>query len=177
MTYRDRIEDEYFEWLYELACGDRFAKKNSFRKLLMQLHSTEFTYIIARDGNRAEDGTDLRYRFADRRDILDVFDNRPCSVLEMLMALSIRCETIMDDPLKGDRTSQWFWNMITNLGLGSMLDSRYDEQYVEEVIERFLDRRYEADGRGGLFTIRPCDYDLRDVEIWVQMCWYLDTIT
>lgn len=82
----------------------------------------------------------------------------------------------MDDPDVGDRTGQWFWGMIKNLGLGSMTDARFDEEYVESVIERFLNREYEPDGRGGLFRIRNCTEDLRNVEIWYQMCWYLDTI-
>jgi hypothetical protein len=96
----------------------------------------------------------------------------------MIIALAIRCEeTYMDDASIGDRTGQWFWGMIRNLGLGSMVDSRFDKLYVEEVVRRFLDREYEADGTGGLFTIKNCDADLRDVEIWYQLCWYLDTIT
>ena len=50
-------------------------------------------------------------------------------------------------------------------------------ELVEDVIERFLDREYGPDGKGGLFTVRHCEYDLRDVEIWYQLCWYLDSIT
>lgn len=82
----------------------------------------------------------------------------------------------MDDPGIGDRTGQWFWGMITNLGLGGLNDDRYDPDYVDDVLDRFLDRDYDPDGRGGLFTIRHCDADLRDVQIWTQMLWYLDTI-
>lgn len=177
MTYKERIQDDYFEWLFRMAVRKRYPKDLSFRKLLMHLHRTEFTYTIQRDGNRAEDGMDLRYRFADVEDIGSYLDG-PCSVLEMMLALAIRCEEqIMDDATIGDRTGQWFWGMITNLGLGSMLDSRYDEQYVEDTIQRFLNRDYEPNGKGGLFVIRNCDYDLRDVEIWYQLCWYLDSIT
>mgnify|MGYP003235589453 FL=1 len=96
----------------------------------------------------------------------------------MILALAIRCEeTIMDDPSIGDRTQQWFWGMITNLGLGSMTDSRFDRDAANDILERFLDREYEPDGKGGLFTVRNCDSDLRDVEIWYQMCWYLNHIT
>lgn len=172
------IKDEYFEWLVDLVCGDRHIENATFRKLLMYLHVIEFVYSIPNDSNRAEDGIDLRYRFG--CDFLD--DPRHdlggnCTVLEMMIALSIRCEeTIMDDPEYGDRTSQWFWKMIVNLGLGSMLDSRFDRDYVDEVIDRFLKREYESDGRGGLFTVRNCNNDLRDVEIWVQMLWFLDNI-
>ena len=83
----------------------------------------------------------------------------------------------MDDPDLGDRTSQWFWRMIVSLGLGSMVDERFDISMVHDVVERFLNREYEPNGKGGLFTIRHCEYDLRDVEIWYQLCWYLDSIT
>ena len=183
---RDEIRNEYFEWLYNYVCDGKFSKRNSFRKLLMKLHSVEFTYIIPRDVNRADHGANMRYRFVISHgheyediydDIMDALDG-PCSVLEMIIALAIRCEeTIMDDPNVGDRTGQWFWGMITNLGLGSMTDERFDRDYVERVIDIFLNREYEPDGKGGLFTIRHCDQDLRDVEIWHQLCWYLDSIT
>ena len=109
-------------------------------------------------------------------DILDCLDG-PCSILEMMVALAIRCEEgIMDDPDIGDRTGQWFWGMVTNLGLGSMSDENFDRKYVDEVIERFLNRKYDPDGRGGLFRVRNCKYDLREVEIFHQLCWYLDNI-
>ena len=83
----------------------------------------------------------------------------------------------MDNPAYGDRTGQWFWNMMSSLGLSSMSDDIYDRDYVEYAISRFLNREYEPNGKGGLFTIRDCEVDLRNVEIWTQMCWYLDTIT
>lgn len=173
-----RINDEYFEWMCGLICGNRYAEAVSYRKLLAYLHSIEFTYSIPRDKNRAEDGLDLRYRFAYETNIKHAEDYiyGPCSVLEMMVALAIRCEeNIMDDPSYGNRTGQWFWGMIVNLGLGFMTDSRFDEKFVDDVIFRFLNREYEPDGKGGLFTVRNCKYDLRTVEIWYQMCWYLDT--
>lgn len=169
------MENRYFEWLYDLVCGRRYSKQISYRKLLMYLHDTEFRYSIPKDANRAADGVDLRRRF-DRNAAL--YLNGPCSVLEMMVALSIRCEeTIMDDTYIGDRTGQWFWGMIVNLGLGSMYDEQFDMRYVEEKIDIFLSRDYERDGRGGLFYINNCDADVRKVEIWCQLCWYLDSIT
>lgn len=176
---RDRIIDEYFEWLINVVCGERYSNKISYRKLLSHLHAITFTYSIPRDINRAEDGIDLRYRFALEHEYSDTPRclNGPCSVLEMMVALSIRCEeTIMDDPNIGNRTTQWFWSMVTNLGLGSMTDDRFDIQYVDDVIDRFLKREYEPDGKGGLFRIKRCTYDLRNIEIWRQLCWYLNTI-
>lgn len=176
---RDRIIDEYFEWLINVVCSERYSNKISYRKLLSHLHAITFTYSIPRDINRAEDGIDLRYRFALEHGYSDTPRclNGPCSVLEMMVALSIRCEeTIMDDPNIGNRTTQWFWSMVTNLGLGSMTDDRFDIRYVDDVIDRFLKREYEPDGKGGLFRIKRCTYDLRNIEIWRQLCWYLNTI-
>ena len=174
---RDEIKNEYFEWLYGLVCKNDYYKNISFRKLLMYLHNTEFRYSIPMDENRASDGIGLRWRFVCDKDYFnDVMDDLegPCSVLEMMIALAFKCELFMDDPSIGDRFSQWFWHMIVSLGLGTMEDQSFNKREVEESINRFLDRDYEPDGRGGLFTIKNCDRDLRKVEIWHQMCWYLD---
>lgn len=172
---RNDVANEYFEWLYDMVCDGRFAKDISYRKLLSYLHSTEFKYTIQKDWNRVKDGLNLRSKFSREADMY-LYD--PCSVLEMMVALSIRCEeTIMDDPKFGDRTGQWFWSMIRSLGLKSMTDDNYDKAYVIGTIKKFLHRDYSPDGEGGLFTIRNCKYDLRRVEIWCQLCWYLDSIS
>lgn len=162
--------EPYFEWLCGWVCNRRFPETISYTKLLRCLHETEFIYSIKRDGNRAEDGELLRDRYDGFTD-----STLPCSVLEMMIALSIRCEDLMDDTQVGNRTGQWFWNMIVNLRLGGMDDEHFDFEYVCEVIDRFLKREYEPDGRGGLFAV-PGSTDMRDVEIWFQLLWYLDYV-
>ena len=179
MTFKDRINDEYFDWLCEVVDSKRFSKHVSYRKLLMHLHSIEFTWFIPYDDNRADDGIMLRrkYALAHHDEELSDYISGPCSVLEMMAALAIRCEeSIMDDTLFGNRTGQWFWGMIRNLGLSPMNDSNFDSEFVDDVIARFLNREYEPDGKGGLFTIKNCDHDLRTVEIWRQLSWYLGSI-
>ena len=174
---KDELIDQYFNWMYQLVVDDRYSTK-SYRKLLSRLHDTEFTYTIPMDGNRAEDGVDLRYRFGREQNYCDsmiasFLDDRPCSVLEMMVALSIRCEEhLMDNPDIGDRTGQWFWNMIVSLGLGYMNDSRFDRYRVDQVLERFLQRGYERNGDGGLFIVNN-GRDMRSTEIWYQMNYYL----
>lgn len=178
------IRDEYFEWLYNSMCENRFGRGVSYVKLFNYLHDTEFTWTIPRDENRAEDGIDLRYRFAkesgyDSPYSVSTCIDGPCSVLEMMVALAIRCEErLAGDPDNfGDRTRQWFWEMITNLGLGSMHDENFNRRIVIQTIGRFLDREYSADGKGGLFCIKNCEHDLRDVEIWYQLNWYLNSVS
>lgn len=180
MISRDRVNDEYFEWLCDLVDIKRFSKHVTYRKLLARLHNINFTWFVPRDDNRADDGIQLRRRYGLCMDDMRLPDyiSGPCSVLEMMVALAIRCEeTIMDNTAYGDRTGQWFWHMIHNLNLSGMRDSEFDRDYVDSVIGRLLDREYEPDGQGGLFTVKQCPCDMRTVEIWCQMLWYLDSIT
>lgn len=168
------VKNRYFEWMFGLMCGRR---QQCYRRLLSLLHNIEFTYSIPLDSNRAQDGIDLRRRFEYERRQPRVESDKPCSVLEMMIALSIRCEEhIMDDPDIGNRTSQWFWEMINNIGLEDMTDDDFDEDFVRHKIDILLNREYEPNGEGGLFIVEDCDYDLRTVEIWYQMCWHLNDI-
>lgn len=173
-----RIKSDYFEWLYDLMCEGRFANTITYRKLFTCLHDIEFTYFVPHDENRAEDGISLRYRYCLYHECVDMeycLDG-PCSVLEMMIALAIRCEErIMADPEKGDRTAQWFWEMISSLGLSSMTDYNFDQNFVDNIIWKFLNRKYMANGKGSLFTIRGWNRDARDAEIWHQLMAYLNS--
>lgn len=177
--FRDQIINDYFEWLWNFT---KCRGHSQNRKIITLLHNIEFRYSIPMDANREEDGIDLRYRFITEvgipknyQEVYGYLDG-PCSVLEMMIALAIRCEeSIMDDPDIGDRTSEWFWLMMKNLGLDYMNDRKFDRDIAEEKISIFLDRRYKRNGEGGLFVVNG-RRDLRKVEIWYQMCWYLDTI-
>lgn len=181
MTH-SKVRDDYFEWMYNKVCQNRYDNGITYRKLLSYLHRVEFTYMLRNDEDRAYDGIQLRHRYAllfedDYEYVRYCLGGGPCSVLEMIVALAIRCEeSIMDDPQIGDRTGQWFWDMMVSLGLGSMTDSRFDECYIYDTIMRFMDRDYSPDGHGGLFTIRNCEMDVSRLPIWTQMCYFLRSI-
>lgn len=181
MTEAD-LNDRYFHWMYQLVYDERYCEGLSYYVLLKHLNGIDFCYGVAMDNNREEDGIDLRYRFgyenSYKRSMISAYlDNRPCSVLEMMAALAFRCEEhIMNDPAVGNRTGQWFWSMIKSLGLMGMDDDHFDEEYVNKAIHRFLNREYERNGTGGLFTIENSTRDMRTAEIYYQMCWYLNSI-
>lgn len=166
------INELYFDWMVKLCGGEKR------RKLLGLLDSISFTYIIPLDANRYEDGIDLRYRFAYERgipekEIHSTIDRRPCSVLEMMVALAVRCEeTIMSDPEYGDRTNVWFNEMLKSLGFDWMYDDNFRREYCVDHIYRFLNRDYKPSGEGGLFALND-GHDLRKIEIWYQAMWYL----
>ena len=174
------LADEYFEWMYDIVCDDEDSPRTTYRQLLRHLFNVEFTYILPMDKNRAGDGISLRYRFGrECRYSVDTIarylDDVSCSVLEMMVALPLRCEdNIMCSSSHGNRTGQWFWNMITNMKLCSMNDNRYDPEIVDDVLDIFLNREYSPDGEGSLFWVEDCPYDLREIEIWYQMNLYLN---
>lgn len=171
----------YFNWMYRLVFREEDDKSMSYQKLLHHLDRTEFVYTIPFDGSRAEDGINLRYRFGQEYDIPQAqiaryLDVRPCSVLEMMIALAFRCEDIMEDDGIGDRSPVWFHDMLASLHLLDMDDYGYDPVYVDGVLNRFLNREYRRNGDGGLFTVEGYRGDMRSIEIWYQMCAYTNDI-
>lgn len=178
----DNIEGLYFDWLISFVYDDRLYVNLSYRRLLETLYITPFSYTIPLDDNRYQDGISLRYRFGlenyiFENEVSSSLDYKPCSILEMMIALSLRIEEhIMGDPDIGDRTSQWFWGMIASLGLNSMTDANFDIIAVNDILKKFVERRYLPDGEGGLFTIDSPPTDLRNVEIWYQANWFLNAL-
>ena len=173
------MRQDYFDWLYDLACDGR----SDYRRLCRYLDEVEFTYILPMDDNRYGDGVSLRYRYGYECDIPSAaiasnLDNRPCSVFEMMTALALRIEEDIMSKRGEDRTSEWFMEMLDSLGLLYMTDDRFDRTRVEKTIGFFLNREYSSDGEGGLFTVpeRPNNRDMRDVEIWYQAMWYVNYI-
>lgn len=177
---QNELTDAYFEWMYQLA----FPNQNeiSYRRLCAYLNNVTFYPRLPMDENRAQDGEDLRYRFGYDQgyvhpEIGSMLDCRPCSMLEMMVALALRMEEdIMTNPAMGNRLPQWFMEMLQSLGLDDMTDEQFDRHKVMTVVRRFMDGKYKPNGKGGLFTIPSCERDLRTVEIWYQMNWYLNSI-
>lgn len=174
--------DEYFWWMYRLVIPKKMHRDQEMSKVLRYLHSRTFTFMIPMDENRAEDGKELRYKFARYSDIpVDVIDatfgDNPCSVLEMMVALAYRCENqIMENDIYGDRTSYWFWKMLNSLGLDILTNDVFTIMYAKNVVDDLLDRAYSPDGKGGLFYIPRFRDDMRKMEIWYQMHAYLETV-
>lgn len=172
------IEERYFSWLAEKVGGFREHKK-----LFRTLFNTPYVYTIPMDGNRYEDGIDLRYRFGKEKDIPDSvikkdLDYTDCTLLEVMVAMAIRCEEhIMENDELGDRTPLWFWHMVESLGVMGCTDAVYDESVVLAAIDRLYNRAYSPDGDGGLVKMhKRMDFDMRRMELWDQMMAYLNEV-
>lgn len=172
------MKDIYFSYLCDLGLGQDVRY---YEQLCKVLHDTDFQYILDMDENRIVDGLELRRAFFSENGI-NMEDSvnyatKPCSVLEMMIALAQRCcDTILEDGSGSDYTGEFFRLMLQNLGLLVWPDTHFNINKVDDILETFIDRKYEPDGKGGLFYIPDCRTDLRNVEIWNQAMWYLETI-
>lgn len=168
----DFILNDYFDWLYY-----QVARNNSYRKLIGMLHNMIFRYNVPHDENRAADGVNLRWYYVDDGGYNGILEwKSECTVLEMLTAAALQMSIIMDDPDLDYSIAHWFWMFMENLDLADMTDDRYDKTYIYGRVSMFMDRTYEPDGYGNIIYLPNIREDLRDVEIWSQMCWYMDSI-
>lgn len=136
------------------------------------LNGVCFSYSIARDESRVDDAYELREEFLDYIGIEGDFEYDP-TVLEVLIALSIRIDNeYIGDP-SNPNPSFIFWDMISNLGLDEFTDYRFNINIVDNIIFDWLHRNFERDGKGSIFPISHPSQDQRKIEIWSQMQEYL----
>ena len=175
----NETEKVYFTWLYNMVDGEWYDEKHSHIKLLEFMHRTRFIYFVPNDDNRAEDGFDLRHRFfyethqTPTQD--EIFWEKPCSVLEMLIALADRMA------FDGSKTTfEYFWEMMHNIHLDVYSDCVYEDTprdskfHIEHALYVLNHREYQYNGgRGGLFPLREPKEDQVRVELLYQMSAYL----
>ena len=175
----EACKNRYVQWMFGVVdCPEYGAYAGYYTKLLYMLLSIPYVSTLAMDENRLIDGQNLirEFYYSTTGNTTGPWWPEYCSILEMMIALAIRAEDIMEDPDIGNRTSIWFWRMIDSLGLIQQNDLSFNPEIVSNVIGRFLRQEYQPNGSGGLFTLPGCLVDLRDVEIWDQMLWYLDRV-
>lgn len=179
------LPNEYFEWLSDIVLTNK-KSKIVYAPLMRILSQKEFFWFINNDDNREADGKELRKKYESYISskgipVKIMSQTLPCSMLEMLVALSIRVDgDIMYDPEYGDEPDKWFWLMMKNCGLQKATKSEietngiYGIKYVNHILNRILNRTYDYQGTGGLFPIKDHNCpDQRETEIWYQLNRYL----
>jgi hypothetical protein len=171
MIMREPLESEYFNWLCAKVLDRHTRNTGMYYELLKILYTTEFIWLVPMDGNRAEDGIELREDFSrethTRRD--PIFESQPCSVFEVFLAFAKRASFQNDWPVR-----KWFWVFMENLQLDQFRQvAEEDVPMIEDILDRFLWRTYDPHGYGGLFPITRTDRDQRKIEIWWQFCEYV----
>lgn len=179
--YSDRqAVGEYLRWLGGLVCLPGIQEQ--YQSLFCALTERSFRPKIFHDENREIDGIHMRYKFSEEylcgnTDFWVGYLPEECLVLEMLVSLAYRMEwDFLHNEEEGDRTGRWFWEMLSNIGINDQDDLNYDERYVQMRLSILVDRTYRPNGLGGPFPLRypPEGVDLRRVELWYQMNWYVD---
>lgn len=173
----DEFWDDYKSWLIDKL--DIYDEEYSM--LLDQLHNTPFIFSIEKDVNRAEDGKEYRNDYlsdisdGNRQRVIEsgVFEERECSVLEMLAGLATRIDREYTGVPGEDGQDLIFYDMIENLGLMKYRDNCYNSKKVDDILEKWMDRRFDFDGKGSIFPLRNTNRDQRKIEIWSQMSEYL----
>jgi hypothetical protein len=168
------LDNLYFNWLCAKVLWIEVPTPSlKFDKLFRILYNTEFVWLIPGDDDRAEDGVELRQHFLDASLIASehhTWTHLSCSVFEMLLAFSQRCEFATDVAFL-----EWFWEFIRNLGLSTFNDATYDEDWtkVDEILYNFVWRQYDYNGQGGICPLEISHRDQTEVEVWYQFCDYL----
>lgn len=171
----NNVDKDYTNYLKNLI---RDRNRPDFELLLDRLWKKEYYSILPNDQNREKDGMILR-DIPDGPDYSNYYG--PCTVLEMLIALSKRMEWEISGTGYDITYVDLFWEMLDNLGLTRFdnLAMLYDERTheVDHILTNWIERQYSPDGDGGIFPIkrwnRKVDKPQDKVEIWYQMMRYL----
>lgn len=159
---------DYYGWLMDIVDGPW-----KYSRVITELWNTDFYSKIPMDDNRAEDGINLRKHYENMSG-QKCEKGGKCSVLEMMIGLAKRIEDEYTYDFElGDQTSNWFWEMFYNLGLGEFDDFSYNSGQVGQILANFLARNYGKSGQNCLFPTKNRRKDLEEIEIWWQMNDYL----
>lgn len=170
--------EEYHDWLCGLINTECLSEDYSL--LLTELYKTPFIDKIPNDENRAFEGLILRETFSSDLGIEYIPENfnPECSMLELIIGLAYRCESIGADEENSLNYKEWFWRLIDNAGLTDFDDSSFFRvgDDATSIIQKIIERRYGRDGHGGFFPLKKASKDQRKVELWYQMSSYLSEL-
>lgn len=137
---------------------------------------------IQLDEDRMTDGLDLRDRFLEESGYPALYKSRymdiySCTVLEVLVALSLRCDSdIIGDPDRPGLTAPLiFWTMLKNLRFRGeeLSDETSIRRSVDYRCDIFMDREYSYYGDGGPFRVENPMKSMKKTDLWMQLNWFL----
>ena len=171
----DSVIKDYILWLGEQVKLDEKDERGGYHFLIKALYRKEFYWTNDMDENRSDEGKALRDVFAEDCGLDDIPDeiNGPCTVLEMIIGLSKRWNGEVSLTEEEDRSDEYFWQMISNLGLEGCTDDKFDPEMVREKLDILLDRDYQDDGKGSLFPLERSKESQKNIEMWYQLQNYL----
>lgn len=153
--------DTYYKFLLSLIgdCPDC--------ELLRYLFEVNYIWTIPLDENRAQDGIDLRCLYANLNNLtIDIFQDKPCSMLEMLIAFANRIENDFMGSAESDNTPRWFYQMLVSLGISEDM-KQFDKSRVDHALVMFFNHQI------ALFDIPG----IEKLQLWDQLNNWLNNLT
>lgn len=186
MTKTNNLNELYLNYLLRLINADNYREK-SYTKLCSLLYKIPFKPILTLDNNRSYDVQSLiRETFIQSQsewyrlenDELIMLPNLPISFLELIISLAMRIDMdFMREVNEVDNSRVYFWIIIKNLGFLVYDDEHWGEDSIISIVNRLnivQDRKYDFDGNGGLFPLKNAKEDQRNVQIWNQLCQFVN---
>ena len=174
------LVDDYVYRLYRIVQNGG----ENHEKLCAELFKNRFFITRSapkRDIDREKDGLELRKEWSN--DSLDgEFHIIPCTMLEMIIGISKRMSEQLMDEDGEDKTAQYFWEIMENLGLTCMDDDNFGwetglaQKKIAKTCEILCKRQYNPDGTGGGMFPMPglLGINQKKMEIWYQMQEYIN---
>lgn len=159
-------DELYFEWLRDQSTPSDTI--STYDAVLRRLYNTRYVPLETLDDNRAEDGKELREEWHDlyndyASEIDDTWFEEDCSILEMFVALSRRCE------FQTTHTSAQHWVSIFLMNLDILISDfefEINQDYIDSTIDDFTN---------GVQTIFPTNVpNGSSKQLWYQMMDYIE---
>lgn len=164
---------DYHNWMCD-KMRTNLPEHRNYTLLLTHLDDKAFIFTHPLDENREIDGKYLRQEFLDEEGLgRDLFWEGDASILEVLVAMSIRIETEITGEIGNDHIERWFWVMIHNLGLDKFRDDRYDERKIDEILDNWLEKGHGPNSKFTIFPLKKSKTNRDDIDMWYQMQLYL----
>ena len=185
-TKTNNLSELYLVWLINLINADNYKGK-SYIKLCSLLNKIPFKPVIKLDENRLSDVQSLLretyiqsqsewYRLTND-DIMEL-PTWPVSFLELIISLAMRIDLDFMREINGiDNTRIYFWVLVRNLGILEFDDEHWGEDAIISIVNRLnivQNRTYDPNGNGGLFPLENAEMDQRNVQIWNQLCQFVN---
>lgn len=187
-TKTNNLSQLYLKWLLRLINADNYKGK-SYIKLCSLLNKVPFEPVIKLDENRLSDVQSLLretyiqsqsdwYRLNEQFDEIMELPKCPVSFLELIISLAMRIDLDFMREINGiDNTRIYFWILVRNLGILEFDDEHWGEDAIISIVNRLnivQDRKYDFNGNGGLFPLEHAEMDQRNVQIWNQLCQFVN---
>lgn len=171
----DRFDwGEYFKWLVE-QIDDR--DRDDMLPVLSYLFKKEYVWYTDLNATQAMNGVELRDTFASEfgMDSEKAKEERPCSVLELLVSLARTVEYDVYGQPGEEEPSRWFWEWLDNLGIDERCTGKgYSKDYLDQCIDDWLEGDITAKGKRSPFPIKRRGVDMRRKTHWQQCMAYVN---